>query len=1056
MRGGVDGHLKFFYRGLYSRRGMEFSAPSTSGVGSAPDEDAVNLVSDAFAELSAFMANNGSVSADSTDYHFLDRKSGRKYRYGPEDMIQYFESIEACRRDGCVLHILEHVDDSPAGLMIDLDRKQDSPGPSIFTGDFIHNIVMTLARIITDLTCDVAAERRSFFSDLDEMTRKLHDDIESAALSESAAFDPRVAPAAAAASAAAEAPQARAKGFHVFVIKRTRITLDTLRKNYKDGIHLLIPELRFTKSERKGICAAFRGALDAAYPGSGSMVDQNSASVSTHLVGSCKIGGIPYELAFAARIVRTGGDNSIIPLSVAALSAGLTAPVEEGGIKINLAYELALTQYLPRIRGQPTWLRKERAEISPEKSAQFDEHFAHIDTSRTRDAIVRGFEEELAQLVGADADAAFLSDLVNALPVAYATDYARWISVLMIIASPTGNATCPQNRPIAQQFSMRAPDKWDPAAFSRKWEEFVGRARGGAAGGAARLTQRSLEFWVRTENPQAFEDARRRNARGFLMTRIYETGGELHHVTVAEILHRMLRGTYARDTDAPDRSMGDYWYEFVTERSDHIKQGEIYKWRPVRIPHAIYSHASCGVLRICQDIERELRERIERARDETQRVRYAQIRKTLAKQMGKLRDDAFLNGARKQLEHMLDIRGFIESMDQQQNIIGVGNGILEFIPERSHEPGVDRAEVLAGYVPRLIRGFHELRVMRYTDVDYVPYDEASPYVRDIMEVYRTIFIEPDVLEFVLFYLSTWLDSYDSARLLLMLGGGGSNGKTWSVLFAHRALGEKYVRTLKMQLLTEDREKARDANSALMQLKGLRGGFFDEANEGDKINPARVKSLVTPGEQSGRELYSREEQFRNTANLAAISNYDFIVNATDSGTWDRLLYYTCKSRFSLAPDPASPFEHLIRPELTGEWPNNPYYRSAMLSILVHYRLRLEREYRGNVRDVPRPTIDAETRAFRTKQDPITRFVTERVVISTPETSAALSVVIDSYARWYRAVFNAHVATHALDTTFQNSLLGRYITRGEDGTLRLVGARVRDDQRDALREGERLME
>jgi phage/plasmid-associated DNA primase len=356
----------------------------------------------------------------------------------------------------------------------------------------------------------------------------------------------------------------------------------------------------------------------------------------------------------------------------------------------------------------------------------------------------------------------------------------------------------------------------------------------------------------------------------------------------------------------------------------------------------------------------------------------------------------------------------------------------------------------------LIQGFHELRVMRYTDVAYVPFDEHNPYIRDVMQAYRDIYMERDVCEFMLMYLSTWIDGYDAARVLVLLGGGGSNGKTWSVLFPQRVLGDQYVKVLRMQLLTDEHEGARDANSAFMQLKDLRGGYFDEANEGARLNPARVKSIVTPGSQTGRDLYCLEEQFENTANTIAISNFDFIINSTDNGTWDRLKFYQCKARFVHHPDPASPYERAIRPELTNEWPKDPNYRAAMLSILVHYRLRLQREFCGDVRRIPVPTIDAETRAFRMKQDPISRFIAERIVIS-PSSAESLVHAVDAYREWYRDTMGVRLAAVAnVENMLENSRISQYIVRDDSGAKQLTGVRVRVGHADQLREFESLIE
>jgi phage/plasmid-associated DNA primase len=240
----------------------------------------------------------------------------------------------------------------------------------------------------------------------------------------------------------------------------------------------------------------------------------------------------------------------------------------------------------------------------------------------------------------------------------------------------------------------------------------------------------------------------------------------------------------------------------------------------------------------------------------------------------------------------------------------------------------------------------------------------------------------------------------------------------------------------------------------MQLKGLRGGYFDEANEGDALNSARIKTIVTPGVQTCRDLYTSEQQFRNTANTVAISNYEFVVNSSDQGTWDRIYYYVCKSRFVANPDPNIPHQHAANIQMTTEWPENVDYQRAMLSILVHYRTRLHNEYGDNMRAVPHTCIAQETARFREKQDPITRFVREHLAIS-PNSTENLKDVIDHYIAWYRRTMNVRITNVAsLGTMFENSILREHVQTLADGREVIAGIRYRDRDGDRLSEDETL--
>lgn len=1062
---------------------MAFTFSSASEANSASDEVAANCGSDTFNELNDFLRLHASfqVQGGSTGaYQFLDRFTDHKYHFDNESMVQFFELLNACRREQCILHMLERVSDEPAGLMLDIDRLQDSPAPSIFDSDHIRLCITVLANIVSQILADPHVERN-----IDVIATASRDRL----LSRTG--DNGKAPEGDATHSQGTSSSER-RVYHIFVIKRSKITFDIKHAAYKDGIHLLIPELWFSKPIRKFIVSRFREEIHSIFAElpaqvAEKMVDANSASVSVHLLGSCKRGGTLYNLSAAACVtyyqggVLSGG-NTVVPLSVEALCDGYDKPPKEGGVKINLTYELCLTQWMPTFRGQPTWLHKETVQLPNERKNAVEAIFANVDTEHLAETQARAFDDQIQQLIGSDPDAAFICELLIALPITYAQEYDKWRNVLMAIADTAVTTRHDEYKLLAQQFSMRAPDKWNQSGFESLWTTLYRRSvERTAHDGRPSITLRSLEFWVRAENPEAYQNARHHNARAFLMKDVFENSGSLDHVTIAEILFRRLRGLYVIDTDAPDRSLSSDWYEFVLDTSKDIRPGEIYKWRRSRIPHDIYRMIPTQIRALCADVKRDVTRRMETAPDD-QKPRYAGIIRNLTKSMKSLGQNGFIEGAISQVEHLLDIHGFVESLDKNPYVLGVGNGVLElFNPEdiermrdarNSAQRAIAATRVAASSAaaassssasssepfvprpPRLIRGYHELRVSKFTEVDYEPFDPNNPYVRDILQAYRDIYVESDVCEFFLFYLSTWIDSCDVQRILPLLGGGGSNGKTWSVYFPQTVLGSKYVKVLKMQLLTDEREKAHEANSALMQLKDTRGGYFDEANEGEELNPARVKTIVTPGEQNAREVYGRAEQFRNTAKCVAISNYDFIINATDNGTWDRILFYQCKTRFVLNPDPASPFERLKRVELTRDWPNNMNYRRAMLSILVHYRVRLEREYGGEIIHIPHPTIVAETNAFRIKQDPISRFIVERMAKS-PTRTTSVHEIVDAYNHWYREIMNTRPKIVNTETMFQNSRIGEYIGRAPNGSLVATGLRLRD-RNDRLQEDESIFE
>ena len=985
-------------------------------------------------------------STGTADYHVTANGGpflGQKARFEESRIIEFFDRCDAARRAGCWEHYLERTTDGPRGLMIDIDRKQVDSRNSIFTIATIANGAKNLAHILRNVIIsdsEQTKKRRDIFDEMDDLSE-----------------------------AAAATSAVTRHSFHIFVIKRRRISaIPACEGQYKDGLHYLVPEIWMEKKDRERVIDMFRrqyvtAFTDATRAGMSNdeikrMVDKSSAHVPPFLLGSCKPGGMLYDLVYAAEISWTNMDDtvSIVPLSTDLLTKeGLTAPIDEGGRAINLAYEISLSFRMETYHGMPAWLHKRDIQVTDGTRTRIDAlcaRIAALDESLPSAHVEHNYETALNNLIAGDNDAAYLRDLLSALPEVWAREYAKWFNVLAAISHEACRVRRVEEYVIlAEYFSRRGGDKWSEQGFRQAWNSLVARGRS-MHRDARVITIHSLESFVATENREAYDIARRGHASSALRSAIFASAGILDHKTVADILYLLVGAHVAIDPDAADIQSRENWYEFVTPQTDQARDGEIYKWRSTTVPALMRRAMDADIIPMLADICNTLNAEIARAdMEESRRKKCIEIRRALLSSIRACRSMTFWNNVVKMAVIVFRRVDFAKNLDTDLYVIGVGNGVLEIAHRDSAR---ESREVV--FAPRLIREIHEYRVSKFTPVEYIPYNAGDARICEILRAYRDIYIEPDVCEFMLLYLSTWLDFCSTQRIIVLLGGGGSNGKTWSVYFPQMVLGANYVKTLRMQLLTDAaRESGRDANSALMQLNGLRGGYFDEAKEGDGLNPARLKTIVTPGMQTGRELYSREQQFQNTANTIAISNYDFEIDSSDQGTWDRVRFYKCKMRFVSEPNPANRYERVANRQMTNDWIRDPEYLRAMLSILVHYRVRLHNEYGDDIRAVPHATIIEETRKFREKQDPISKFVREHFVIS-PNNEESLNSIIDHYITWYRRTNGTRLFPETLESVFENSILREYIRVVEGGahTSKIaLGVRYRDRE-DRLAEDESL--
>ena len=822
--------------------------------------------------------------------------------------------------------------------------------------------------------------------------------------------------------------------FRVFVIKKPEIKLTTkmlTERNvansaasgtmpvplYKDGFHILVPEIQICKGVKRYLLDQLisRGIIKDVFEdiphinGPESMLDTMSASNPVHFFGCSKVDSVPYLLTDVYEITFFGDMCE---------SRKLNADDILGG-PYNLTYELSLSFYLESIGGKKTWLCKRKFEHKAELASKINVELPPAEVK---------FDEDLSVVRLNNPSAKYIHDLLNILDISYATDYNKWFRVICAVAH-TGASE--DYKAIARDFSKRNPAAWNPREFERVWNEALKFRHDRRP-----VTIGSLRYWARQSSPHAYAEIEKTYYAEMLLGFAFKYEGRIEHAHVASICHLMCGDKFVVDRGF-DEANGRYryiWFEFVTP-GQSMKKGEVYKWRPEDKPVNLHLFISDRMSNIYDQVYAELESRF----NKSQNANYSKLLSTTMKNIkiykARLSNDGFQNGVISQCVYKFLCRGFCDELDSYEDIIGVGNGVLRL-----------------GVEPQLIQGHHEYRISKYTDVDYIPYDPENPYVKTLLQAFRDIFPEKDVFEFAMFHAATGLDARESACILWILVGGGQNGKTFYLKMIHNTLGPMYSASGKPSLLTAPVERGESANSAQMQQKGKRYFYMDEFNSSCTLNDARIKMMTTPGWQSGRDLYQRQVNFKNTANPVAASNFEFHVDTTDHGTWRRIYRYSMKVKFCKDPNPNNPYEKKANDKYLTEYTNDINYRRAMLSIMVHYYSRLMREYDGDLKNIPVPTIWRETEEFRNRCDCMNRFITQMLVKSNSST-LSMSDLVMGYSQWYRLnIKEVRLSPIDIQSQFENSRIAKYLERRAGGALVLPGFRIRGYAGEPLQDGE----
>lgn len=984
--------------------------------------------------------------------NIIDQGERKTFALPRDELSRLFVHLEACRLEGSITHFSERqgTADSRAGIMVDFDVLTPQRGVALDSRQAFRIVSCIFAQLVRSI---------DFASGVPPDRGELPKEFRAHAF-----VTTKVAPVpvAGGVSAAGDAPrtadETKDGGPRAPGASRAAQGGGGQSQLYKWGFHVLIPSIKVSRgykrlllralAEDPGVLGVLRdmGAQEPA-----KCIDQNSASVPVLFLGSCKRGGQPYALSLAFEAVIDVRPSSAGPPTWYMPAIRQLNADEYSARRFNLVAELGLIHTacandVPAPDGPPPvttgrgparyepLVEKFEFECWPDVAGK-----ARDLEQRSQNGLIAPEELILAEhgistLSLCDPEARLLHSLLDILSPDYYTDRAKWRDVVYALAGSSSSF-----RPLGEWFSQKCPQKWadgGSACFDEMWDEALGRVRNGNV--RRPLTRRSILFWAKESNPRRFAEIMDRSYFTILTRYVYDYGGVIEHYMVAKLLQIMLGNKFIVDVcpgDGARRGASYCWYEFVVP-GEPQRAGEAWKWRREVEPDALHIYMSEGFTRVLDQVAAHIEEKRQAAQEEAQALYYKKLGASFSQSRRKLFNDTFKAGVIRQAAYQFRKRGFASDLDNVPEVLGVCDGVLKL-----------------GTTCELLSRFHEYPVSRFTRVRVKAFDPADPWTKLILDAIADIIPEPDFREWLLFFVAQALNGEPKEGIILFWEGGGQNGKTSFLKWVARVLGE-YASKLNIQLLSDDHESADRPNSAFMKLKHLRFGYFEESNKTQTLNVARMKEVVNPGEASARDLNQKQEVFNITCNLVAASQYSFIIDTTDHGTWRRVRHYTSKIRFLANPDPKNPFEKKDNQMFVRQYPDDPEFQASLLSILIHYYERLQREHRGEIKNVRSPTLERETEAFRIGQDALHRFISSTIVVSpNHHTEYTLSVISSTYVEWYTRNIDKkrHVATEVIKE-LENSILGRYIRPSANHMPVLVGCRVLTAEHMALAEGE----
>jgi len=899
----------------------------------------------------------------SPDINITDQGFGRCYSIPDKKIRDFFKYLEACRRKNCILNYAE-LQSEKSGIMLDFDIFQESDKRQI-KPLHIHKIIDSLVKLLNELL-----DLKQYTTDNGEVL--LHTKKELT--------------------------------IHVMHISRPKIEYIEDKKLYKDGLHLLIPNIQVSRSFKKYLWQQIidRKILEGifidvefAIPFD-QMMDKGACSVPVLFTGNSKKNRTPYKVdsVFAVTLQLEDGYIAITPADKDFLTK-----------KVNLSHEFSLCHQ--QSDGLVTKFQyKPKRNISSKIKELEEKHGLDSD-----DVMQNNNDISLAGIQ--DPNVEFIKDLLGILNIERARERNMWRNVIYIIANTNINY-----KPLAVWFSQRCPEQWSPIELDKLWNEAVAKAKSNGQKNLLKLS--TLHHYAREDNIEKYREIIGKGITTQLMKAVLENDGTVEQFDICELLHIALGDKFKCDTDAIKAAKYS-WLEFVLP-DDKKEKGELYKWRYESKPDGLYMYISRVLPKVFKEVEAWLQNSYENAVEEGKQGYYSKLLKQFKLSKRKLKQTTFKNGVMDDAEKVFRSRGFIRSLDKDPNLFGVGNGLL-----------------LLGEIPKLINTFHEYAISRYTTIDYEPFDPSNPYQQTILKALRDILVEEDAREFVMILMASCLDGNIKDALVFLMKGVGSNGKSFITMLLLAVLNPGftgYGKKLPLSLLTESRIGSDKPHPSLMDLEFARAALYAESEEQINMNPATVKEFTGGEFLSGRNLNERQRNFQPVANHLVASNHDINIRSTDHGIWRRIRMYIFKTKFTKNPNPENIYEKQDDDRYIKLYTKDENYIKAFLSILVEYYKKYVTVYKSSVFNVQSVTIDKETNDFRNRQDTVNRFISERVVFisddkPTPD-EIPLETLTEFYIEWYTAnIRHTNHVKFEIISQFESSRLGKYIVTKASG-------------------------
>ena len=429
---------------------------------------------------------------------------------------------------------------------------------------------------------------------------------------------------------------------------------------------------------------------------------------------------------------------------------------------------------------------------------------------------------------------------------------------------------------------------------------------------------RTLRMWAREDNPEEYEKIHKAD-----LSLLLERSLTCTHNDIARVIHHMYNNTFVCSSIKQK-----YWWEFRGNR-----------WHPSDSGYSLRMHISNEVVTEYINMQIHYSQVSGQTSSPFEQEKCQNMVKRLADIALKLKNASFKESLMRECAELFYIEKFEEKLDSNSDLLCFENGVYDLAMDEFRE------------------GRPEDYISFTTNINYIPFNPGHHHVEAINSYLKQVFVNPDVRNYVMKFLSTVLHgSVKEQKFNLWTGSGGNSKSLLLDTLVEGCLGD-YCCKFPITLLTQKRAASNAATSELARAKGKRLAVLQEPSEDEKLNIGLMKELSGGDKIFARAIYKEPIEFRPQFKMLLLCNHLPSVPSDDGGTWRRIRVVEFKSKFTHEPDPNNPLEFKIDYELSAKM---EHWREHFMSMLIEYYKTYKREGLHEPDEVTQCTRDYQRR------------------------------------------------------------------------------------------------